>query len=140
MKCLRNGILNHANIVTVYDVDTVDGVDFIAMEYIDGQTLDHRIGGHGMRLNLVLKYAVQMADALSARVAGGRLAPWMIFHASLICRGRSLIFVSMSPGSAFLIASTDSMTDVSMYYLASRTIFSPASSSGASSASDLVSA
>jgi len=56
--------LNHANIVTVYDVDKADGIDFIAMEYVDGQTLDHRIGAHGMRLNLALKYAVQMADAL----------------------------------------------------------------------------
>jgi serine/threonine protein kinase len=34
------------------------------MEYVDGQTLDHRIGAHRMRLNLALKYAVQMADAL----------------------------------------------------------------------------
>jgi Tol biopolymer transport system component/tRNA A-37 threonylcarbamoyl transferase component Bud32 len=56
--------LNHAHIVTVYDVDNVDGIDFIAMEYVEGETLDHRIGAHGMRLNLVLKYAVQMADAL----------------------------------------------------------------------------
>src|SRR5437899_9168653 len=50
--------LNHPNIVTVYDVDSVDGVDFIAMAYIDGQTLDHRIGSHGMRRNLGLEYAI----------------------------------------------------------------------------------
>ena len=56
--------LNHPHIVTVYDVDSVDGVDFIAMEYIDGETLDRRIGGRPVRLNLVLKYAVQVADAL----------------------------------------------------------------------------
>jgi len=56
--------LNHPNIVTVYDVDNVDGIDFMAMEFIDGQTLDHRIGTRGMRLNLVLKYAIQVADAL----------------------------------------------------------------------------
>ena len=63
--------LNHPNIVTVYDVDNVDGVDFIAMEYIDGQTLDHRIGSRGMRLNLALKYAVQVADALSRAHGAG---------------------------------------------------------------------
>jgi eukaryotic-like serine/threonine-protein kinase len=63
--------LNHPNIVTVYDVDNVDGIDFIAMEYVDGQTLDHRIGTHGMRLNLVLKYAVQMTDALVRAHAAG---------------------------------------------------------------------
>src|SRR5713101_1022080 len=63
--------LNHPNIVTVYDVDSMDGVDFIAMEYIDGQTLDHRIGSHGMRLNLALKYAIQVADALSRAHGAG---------------------------------------------------------------------
>src|SRR5207245_1059974 len=57
--------LNHPNIVTIYDVDCVDGVDFIAMEYIDGETLDRRIGPHGMRLNVALKYAAQVADALT---------------------------------------------------------------------------
>src|SRR6185436_2339699 len=45
--------------------------DFIAMEYIDGQTLDHRIGSRGMRLNLALKYAVQVADALSRAHGAG---------------------------------------------------------------------
>src|SRR5260370_17753818 len=35
--------LNHPNIVTVYDVDNVDGVDFMAMEFINGHTLDHPI-------------------------------------------------------------------------------------------------
>jgi Protein kinase domain len=36
--------LNHPNIVTIYDVDCVDGVDFMAMEHIDGETLERRIG------------------------------------------------------------------------------------------------
>jgi serine/threonine protein kinase len=63
--------LNHPNIVTIYDVDCVDGVDFIAMEYIDGETLDRRIGPHGMRLNLMLKYAAQVADALTRAHGAG---------------------------------------------------------------------
>src|SRR6266568_4298916 len=63
--------LNHPNIVTVYDVDNVDGVDFMAMEFIDGQTLDHRIGSRGMRLNLALKYAIQVAGALARAHGAG---------------------------------------------------------------------
>src|SRR5215831_6186342 len=63
--------LNHPNIVTVYDVDNVEGVDFIAMEFIDGQTLEHRIATRGMRLNLVLKYASQVADALTRAHSAG---------------------------------------------------------------------
>jgi eukaryotic-like serine/threonine-protein kinase len=63
--------LNHPHIVTIYDIDEVDGVHFIAMEYVDGQTLDQRIPRHGMRLNETLKVAVQMADALAAAHAAG---------------------------------------------------------------------
>jgi serine/threonine protein kinase len=63
--------LNHPNIVTIYDVDCVDRIDFIAMEYIDGDTLDHRIGSHPMRLSAALKYALQIADALARAHGAG---------------------------------------------------------------------
>jgi serine/threonine protein kinase len=39
--------LNHPNIVTVHDIDRADGVDFIAMEYVEGKTLDELIGRKG---------------------------------------------------------------------------------------------
>jgi serine/threonine protein kinase len=58
--------LNHPHIVTIYDIDEADGVHFIAMEYVDGKTLDQLIPRHGMRLSEALKVAVQMADALAA--------------------------------------------------------------------------
>ena len=58
--------LNHPNIVTIYDIDRVDGVDFIAMEYIEGKTLDALIGKTGLRLSQALAYAVQIADAAAA--------------------------------------------------------------------------
>jgi eukaryotic-like serine/threonine-protein kinase len=58
--------LNHPNIVTVHDIDQSDGVDFIAMEYVAGKTLDHLIGRKGLKLNDALKYAIQIADALAA--------------------------------------------------------------------------
>ena len=67
--------LNHPNIVTIYDIDTqeIDGkpVQYIAMEYVAGDTLDHLIGRKGVKVRDVLKYAVQMADALSAAHAAG---------------------------------------------------------------------
>ncbi len=63
--------LNHANIVTIYDIDTDDGVDFIAMEYVAGQTLFRRIAHTGLPLQEVLRYGIQIADALAAAHAAG---------------------------------------------------------------------
>ena len=67
--------LNHPNIVTIYDIDTqeVDGnpVQYIAMEFVAGETLDHLIGRKGMRVRDVLKYAIQIADALAAAHSAG---------------------------------------------------------------------
>jgi Tol biopolymer transport system component/tRNA A-37 threonylcarbamoyl transferase component Bud32 len=63
--------LSHPNIVTIYDIDTADGVTFIAMEYVDGKTLDRVIRGKGGSLNEILKYAVQIADALAAAHGAG---------------------------------------------------------------------
>jgi len=63
--------LNHPNIVTVYDIDQSDGVDFIAMEHVEGKTLDELIGHKGMKLNEALKYALQIADALAKAHAAG---------------------------------------------------------------------
>jgi eukaryotic-like serine/threonine-protein kinase len=63
--------LNHPNIVTIYDIDQADGIDFIAMEYIAGKTLDHRIGHRGIQLNDALRYAAQAADALAKAHSSG---------------------------------------------------------------------
>src|SRR2546429_9915572 len=56
---------NHPNIVHIYDIAEADGIQFIAMEYVPGKTLDQMIGRKGLRLNEALKHAVQIADALS---------------------------------------------------------------------------
>jgi len=58
--------LNHPHIVTIYDIVEVDGLHFIAMECVEGKTLDQLIPRHGMRLKEALKIAVQIADALAA--------------------------------------------------------------------------
>lgn len=58
--------LNHPNILTIYDISFDKDRDFIAMEYVDGKTLAELIPHKGLRLRDTLKYAVQIADALSA--------------------------------------------------------------------------
>ena len=65
--------LNHPNIVTIYDIRSQDGTDFIVMEYIEGKTLDQLIAPKGMRPAQALKYAVQIADALAKAHAAGIL-------------------------------------------------------------------
>ena len=63
--------LNHPSIVTIYDIGSADGVDFIAMEHVAGRTLAASIDRKGMPLAEVLKCAVQIGDALSAAHAAG---------------------------------------------------------------------
>jgi serine/threonine protein kinase len=62
--------LNHPNIITIYEIDQAEGVDFMALEYVAGETLDYRVGRKALALR-ALKYAVQIADALSSAHAAG---------------------------------------------------------------------
>jgi serine/threonine protein kinase len=63
--------LNHPNIVTLHDVGSQSGIDFIVMEYVAGKTLDQRIPRKGMPLKQALSIAIQMADALAAAHRAG---------------------------------------------------------------------
>src|SRR2546426_5941873 len=63
--------LNHPNIITIHDISSDNGVDFIVMEYVPGKTLDQLIPRKGLRLSEALRYAVQIADALIAAHAAG---------------------------------------------------------------------
>lgn len=63
--------LNHPNIVTIHDISSHQGIDYIAMEYVAGKTLDDLIPRQGMRLNEILRIAIQIADGLAKAHAAG---------------------------------------------------------------------
>src|SRR6202140_2607689 len=63
--------LQHPNICVVHDVGSQDGVDFMVMEYVAGQTLDKLIPTGGMAADQAIRYAIQIADALARAHAAG---------------------------------------------------------------------
>jgi eukaryotic-like serine/threonine-protein kinase len=65
-EAYATSVLNHPNICTVYDVDEYDGHPFIAMELLEGQTLERRIGAKPLPIVELLELAIQVSDALDA--------------------------------------------------------------------------
>ena len=63
--------LNHASICTIYDVGEHEGQQFIAMEYLDGETLKRHISGKPIPLEELLHLATEIVDALDAAHAKG---------------------------------------------------------------------
>jgi serine/threonine protein kinase/Tfp pilus assembly protein PilF len=63
--------LNHPNICTIYDIDEYEGRHFIAMEYLDGQTLKHVIQGTPVKIEHVLEWGIEILDALESAHSKG---------------------------------------------------------------------